>query len=174
MVGMDLAGNEAEFPTQPFIGIFKEARQAGLRITIHAGEWGPAKNVREAIEEFNAERIGHGVRVMEDDYAVRLARERGTTFEVCITSNLQSGVTPALEKHPLPRMIESGLNTTINTDDPSISRITLSHEYRLFTGALGQTMDVLKQRILASAQASFLPEKEKAELVKGVKKELKL
>jgi adenosine deaminase len=73
MVGMDLAGNEAEFSGMPFAGLLKEARQAGLHITIHAGEWGPAKNVREAIKDLGAERIGHGVRVMEDEEVVRLA-----------------------------------------------------------------------------------------------------
>jgi len=174
MIGLDLAGNEAEFPTQPFQGIFKEAKQTGLHVTIHAGEWGPAKNVREAIEEFGAERIGHGVRVMEDDYTIRLAQERKTVFEVCVTSNFQSGVTPSLEKHPLKGMLERGLNVTINTDDPSISRITLSHEYRLITGDLGVSVDVLKQRILAGAEASFLSDKEKKDLVKSFKKELKL
>lgn len=174
VVGMDLAGNEADFPAQPFAGILKEARQAGLHLTIHAGEWAGAKNVREAIEEFGTERIGHGVRVMEDGYTCALAKERGTVFEVCITSNYQSGVIPAKEKHPLPRMLDAGLNVTVNTDDPSVSRITLSHEYRVATTELGMSVDVLKQRILASAQASFLPEKDKNELIKGVKKELKL
>lgn len=173
MVGMDLAGNEAEFPTSPFYGIFKEARQAGLHITIHAGEWGPAKNVREAIKELGAERIGHGVRVMEDDYTVRLARDRKTTFEVCLTSNVQSGVAPSIEKHPLMNMVQNNLNVTINTDDPSVSRITLSHEYRVATER-GLTVEMLKQRIVAAAESAFLPEKEKAELVKGVRKELKL
>jgi len=94
ILGMDLAGNEVEFSAQPFLGIFKEARQAGLHVTIHAGEWAGARNVREAIEDFGAERIGHGVRVMEDDYTVALARERGTAFEVCVTSNYQTGVLP--------------------------------------------------------------------------------
>lgn len=173
MVGLDLAGNEAEFPSAPFIGVFKEARQAGLHITIHAGEWGPGKNVREAIEELGAERIGHGVRVMEDDYTIRLARDRKTTFEVCVTSNLHSGVSPAPEKHPLKSMVDAGLNVTINTDDPSVSRITLSHEYHV-AAEMGLSMEILKQRIVAAAEASFLPEKEKADLVKGIKKELKL
>ena len=173
MVGLDLAGNEAEFPSAPFVGVFKEARQAGLHITIHAGEWGPGKNVREAIEELGAERIGHGVRVMEDDYTIRLARDRKTTFEVCVTSNLHSGVSPAPEKHPLKSMVDAGLNVTINTDDPSVSRITLSHEYHV-AAEMGLSMEILKQRIVAAAEASFLPEKEKADLVKGIKKELKL
>jgi adenosine deaminase len=174
LVGLDLAGNEADFSAQPFAGIFKEARQAGLHITIHAGEWGGAKNVRDAIEKLGAERIGHGVRVMEDGYTAALARERGTVFEVCVTSNYQSGVVPAQEKHPLPRMLNAGLNVTINTDDPSVSRITLSHEYRVACSDLGVSVDVLKQRILAAAQASFLPEKDKNELVKNVKKALKI
>ena len=173
MVGMDLAGNEAEFPTAPFHGIFKEAKQAGLHVTIHAGEWGPGKNVREAIEELGAERIGHGVRVLEDNYTVRLARDRNTPFEVCVTSNLQSGVFPAQDKHPLKKMLDDGLNVTINTDDPSVSRISLSHEYRVATD-LGLTVDVLKQRIVAAAGACFLPEKEKVELVRGIRKELKI
>ena len=67
LVALDLAGNEAEFSTQPFYGIFKEAKQAGLHVTIHAGEWGPAQHVKEAIEDLGAERIGHGVRVLEDE-----------------------------------------------------------------------------------------------------------
>jgi adenosine deaminase len=174
VLGMDLAGNEVDFPAQPFAGILKEARQSGLHITIHAGEWAGAKNVREAIEELGAERIGHGVRVMEDGYTAALAKERGTVFEVCVTSNMQSGVIPAGQKHPLPKMMEAGLNVTINTDDPSVSRISLSHEYRVVCSELGISTDVLKQRILAAAQASFLPEKDKNELVKNIKKELKL
>lgn len=174
VVGIDLAGNEAEFPMHPFLGIFREARQAGLRITIHAGEWAGAQNIRESIEDFNAERIGHGVRVLEDGYTTALARDRGTTFEVCVTSNIQSGVIPPKEKHPLPRMLDAGLNITLNTDDPSVSRITLSHEYNIICKELGMKVDTLKERIIAAAQASFLPEKDKNELVKSIRKELNL
>ena len=104
---------------------------------------------------------------------MRLARDRNTPFEVCVTSNLQSGVFPAQDKHPLKKMLDDGLNVTINTDDPSVSRISLSHEYRVATD-LGLTVDVLKQRIVAAAGACFLPEKEKVELVRGIKKELKI
>ena len=92
IVGMDLAGNEAEFQPNRFMGFSRKQNRPGLHITIHAGEWGPAENVREAIEKFGAERIGHGVRVMEDENIVALAQERGTVFEVCVTSNYQSGV----------------------------------------------------------------------------------
>ena len=174
IVAMDLAGNEADFPSQPFYGIFKEAKQAGLHVTIHAGEWGPAYNVREAIEEIGAERIGHGVRVMEDESIVSLARERQTAFEVCITSNYQSGVFESLETHPLMQMLDAGLNVTINTDDPSISRITLSHEYYAACEDLKMPQNSLKQRIVAAARASFIGESEKEKLVKQLEKDLKL
>jgi adenosine deaminase len=174
IVGMDLAGNEADFPSQPFYGIFKEAKQAGLHVTIHAGEWGPSYNIREAIQEIGAERIGHGVRVLEEESIVGLARERGTAFEVCITSNYQSGVFESLETHPLMKMHEAGLNVTINTDDPSISRITLSHEYYTACEDLRMPQSTLKQRIVAAAQASFIGEPEKGSLVKQLEKDLKL
>ena len=164
IVGMDLAGNEAEFSAQPFAGLLNEAKQAGLHLTIHAGEWGGADNVREAIEQVGAERIGHGVRVMEDENVVALARERGTTFEVCVTSNYQSGVVPALSNHPLPRMLQADLNVTLNTDDPSVSRIDLTHEFRLAHEDLGIPLNVLKRSVLASAKASFLPDDERQAL----------
>jgi len=129
IVALDLAGSEAEYPAAPFKGVFKEAKQAGLHVTIHAGEWGPSEHIREAIEDLAAERVGHGVRILEDEKTTALALERQTALEVCITSNYQSGVVSSLETHPLLSLVEAGLNVTINTDDPSISRITLSHEY---------------------------------------------
>lgn len=174
MVGMDLAGNEAEFSGLPFAGLLKEARQAGLHITIHAGEWGPAKNVREAIKDLSAERIGHGVRVMEDEEVVRLACEQGVAFEVCMTSNYQSGVVKSLDAHPLPRMLDAGLNVTINTDDPSVSRITLTYEYQRVGEDLKVPFDVLKKCVVSAAQSAFLAEDEKNKLVSSLKKEMKM
>lgn len=172
LVGLDLAGNEAEFPAGPFASIFREARQAGLKVTIHAGEWGGPGNVREALELFKADRIGHGVRVVEDPSAVALARERGAAFEVCVTSNYQTGVSPSLQRHPLMKMLEDGLYITIGTDDPSISQITLSDEYQRACEELGMTRLTLKERILAAARAGFLPEAERKKLVEELKKDL--
>ena len=174
IVGLDLAGNEAEFKTRPFHEIFKEAKQAGLHLTIHAGEWGPAENVRDALENFGAERIGHGVRVLEDEKVTALARERAVVFEVCITSNYQSGVVRSLASHPLPQMLEAGLQVTVNTDDPSISRITLAHEYQRACEDLHVQMDVLKRSVLTAANAAFLNDAEKTKLVNSLKKELKM
>jgi adenosine deaminase len=172
LVGLDLAGNEAEFPAQPFAAVFREAQQAGLKATIHAGEWGGAANVREAVEVFHADRIGHGVRVLEDASIVALARERGIAFEVCITSNCQTGVIPACSVHPLMQMLDDGLYITIGTDDPSISQITLSDEYQRACEELKMPQITLKERILAAAKACFLPERERRNLIAELEKEL--
>lgn len=171
IVGLDLAGDEAQSPTPPFEPIFREARQSGLRTTIHAGEWGPAENVAWAIETLKADRIGHGVRVMEDSRVVSVARELGTTFEVCPTSNYQSGVVADLEPHPIRRMIEEGLNTTINTDDPGISQITLGDEYSLVCERNGLSLATLQDRVRAAAQAAFLPDGERDSLVASLESE---
>lgn len=172
IVGLDLAGNEAMFPADPFRQLFQSARAAGMHITIHAGEWNGPENVRQAIEDFGADRIGHGVRIMGDDHVVARARERGTAFDVCITSNYQTGVVPVIKDHPLPRMLAAGLNATINTDDPSISAITLSNEYRLAVEELGLSAEMLKERIVAAARASFLPPEEKEALAQSLADEL--
>ncbi len=171
IVGLDLAGNEAEFSAAPFAGVFREARQSGLRITVHAGEWGGAGNVREAIEQLGAERIGHGVRVIEDAGVLAQVRERGVTLETCLTSNVQSGVVSSLACHPLPHLLAAGLKVTLNTDDPAISGITLSDEYRLALEDLSLPPAALQACLKTAVQASFLPEMEKTALLKKVTEE---
>jgi adenosine deaminase len=171
IVGVDLAGNEAEFPASPFAPLFQEARQSRMHITAHAGEWGGPENVDQAINLLGAERIGHGIRIMEDAAIVTLAYQRQTTFEVCITSNYQSGVVASLPEHPIKRMIAAGLNVTINTDDPSISQITLSDEYRVACEQIGLSLETLRQRALAAAQAAFLPTAERKKLAASLEGE---
>jgi len=171
IVGLDLAGNEANFPASPFVEVFQEARQAGLHITVHAGEWGGAGNVAQAITQLEAERVGHGVRVMEDPAVVALARERATTFEVCITSNYQTGVVSGLAEHPVLNMLAAGLNVTLNTDDPGISQITLSDEYCLAFEKMGISLAMLRERALAAARAAFLPQDERLGLAASLERE---
>lgn len=172
IVALDLAGNEADFCALPFLEVFQAAHRGGLKVTVHAGEWGGPGNVREAIEVFQADRIGHGVRVMEDRAVAALARERQTVFEVCVTSNFQSGVVPALKAHPIQRMLAEGLNVTLNTDDPSISQITLSDEYRVAAEVFGLSCTALTGLILAGARASFLNEVEKTDLLRRLAQEI--
>jgi adenosine deaminase len=122
------------------------------------------ETVRHAIERLGAQRIGHGVRVMENAAVAALARERGTVFEVCVTSNLQSGVVGRLADHPLRRMFDAGLNVTINTDDPAISAITLTDEYAIAARSLDFTPEEVKATVHTAAQAAFLPPHEKEKL----------
>jgi adenosine deaminase len=165
IVALDLAGDEAGFSAEPFIDIFHFAKQNGLGITIHVGEWNSGDNIVHAINLLEADRIGHGIRVLESPNAVELAQQQGTPFEVCITSNYQSGAVPKVSIHPITNMLEKGLNVTINSDDPSISQITLSDEYWLVCEMLELSTEKLRERILAAARASFLPENQKQQLL---------
>ena len=168
IAGLDVAGDEANFPADPFAALLNEARQSGLKLTVHAGEWGGPANVQQAISLFRADRIGHGVRVLEDAGAVELALERGTVFEVCPTSNIHSGVFAALKDHPLKRMTEAGLATTINTDDPGISSIRLTDEYMLAGESLSIAPAGLRAMTLTAARAAFLRPSERAALIEAV------
>ena len=172
IVGLDLAGNEADFPAEPFIDVFQGARETGLHLTVHAGEWGSGENIAQAIRDFGAERIGHGIRVLDNPTATALALEHGTTFEVCPTSNLHSGAVRCAAEHPLPAMLARGLKVTLNSDDPGISQINLGDEYRLAVEKMGISPPGLHGLILVAASAAFLPLDEKQALINQLVQEL--
>lgn len=157
IVGLSLAGDEPRFPSDPFHPLLREARQAGLGLTVHAGEWSGADSVGKALDISPEVRIGHGVHVTQDPDVIRRAVERRTVFEVCPTSNIQSGAVPSAGEHPLVQMIEAGLQVTINTDDPGVSQTTLADEYALAVGTLGLSQETVRATILGSAQAIFQP-----------------
>jgi adenosine deaminase len=165
IVGLDLAGNEADFPADPFIEIFKNAKRNGLHTTIHAGEWGSGDHIAQAISHFEADRIGHGIRILESLPSIDLALHENTPLEVCITSNYQSGAVALTDHHPIMRMGELGLNVTINSDDPGISQITLGDEYRYTCETMGWSISALQERVIAAAKSAFLPETERQALV---------
>ena len=103
--------------------------------------------------------------------AIELAQQKSTPFEVCITSNYQSGAVSNLSDHPVTQMLAKGLNVTINTDDPSISQITLSDEYRLVCEVLEFSIEDLEERVMAAARAAFLPEGDKQRLINALQAE---
>ncbi|MGD8814030.1 MAG: adenosine deaminase [Anaerolineales bacterium] len=161
IVGLGLAGDERSYPADPFLPLFQAARQAGLGITVHAGEWTDARSVRHALEEIEADRIGHGICVLDDPDLVALAREKRVVFEVCPTSNVHTGAIAIFHEHPLPQMIASGLRVTLNSDDPSVSGIRLTDEYAQVVQHLDFSVETIKGMILTSVQAAFLPPQEK-------------
>ncbi|MBN1953914.1 MAG: adenosine deaminase [Anaerolineae bacterium] len=161
VVGIDLAGDEINYPPHRFAALFYKARQEGLGITVHAGEAGGAENVQAAIHLLHAQRIGHGVRVVEDSNIVHFVRNNGVTLEVCPTSNLQTGVVLSLSHHPLLDLLALGVLVTINTDDPSISDTTLTDEYMVALLAIGLEVDHVRTSVKNSINASFLPQQER-------------
>jgi len=174
VVGMDLAGDEVRYPANVFADVFTRAREDGLHITVHAGEAGGAGNVREAINLLAAERIGHGMRTVENSHVVRLVRENQVTLEICPTSNLQTGAVRRFGQHPLVDLLALGVRVTINTDDPSISDTTLTDEYVAVMLAMGISMEGLKQTIVTAVEGSFQSEAERKEMVNWFRRELGL
>ncbi len=165
VVAIDLAGDEANFPGQRFVRHFERARAAGLRITVHAGEADGAASVRQAIEALGAERIGHGIRAIEDPAVMQLIAERGIALEVCPTSNLQTSTVTSYAAHPLPALLRAGLCVTLNSDDPGISAIDLPHEYRIARDKLGLSAAELRRVQLNGLQAAFLSAAERDRLM---------
>ncbi len=172
IVGFDLAGNEVKFPSAPFAPLFKQAKEMGMGVTIHAGEWASAIGIRDAIRELCADRIGHGVRILENSEILRLAMDREVAFEVCLTSNMQTGVVHDIEQHPLLDMLDLGLRATLNTDDPTISNISLTDEYQIAVSELGVTYATLRQMILNAAHSAFLPTDARKQLVQKFETQL--
>jgi adenosine deaminase len=165
-VGLDLAGDEIIYPTAAhFAEVFHWAKARGLHITIHAAEAGPARNIREAIELLGAERIGHGVRAVEDLSVMDLLAKHNITLEMCPTSNLQTGAISRPGQHPLWAYQQVGIRVTINTDDPSISDTTLTDEYLVALHGIGIPLRALRQMILTAAESAFLAETECQRLV---------
>jgi adenosine deaminase len=135
--GIDLHGQEA-IPLEPWTAeIWRRNQRAGKTTKAHAGEFGGAGNVRQAIEELGVRRIQHGVRAIEDPAVMELARERGVAFDICPISNVKLGVVPSMAAHPIRDLIKAGVTCTISTDDPFSFGNRLVDEYSALATELG-------------------------------------
>jgi len=161
LVALDLAGDEANFPGDLFVRHFQEAREAGLRTIAHAGEAAGAGSVRQAVLGLGAERIGHGIRAIEDPAVLDLLEERGIPLEVCPTSNLHTSTVRDYASHPLPALLRRGIRCTLNSDDPSISGIGLLHEYRVASAELGLSEAEIRRMQETALEAAFLTPEER-------------
>ncbi len=143
LTGWDLAGPEAAFPDPlDHARAFEAARAGGLRITLHAGEWGGAGQVRRALA-LAPERIAHGPGAAEDPDLCRELIARGVTLDLCPTSNVQAGIVPSLAAHPLARLHRAGVPVTLSTDDTTVADLTLTEEYRRAIEEIGLTLPEL-------------------------------
>lgn len=164
IVALDLAGNERDFPARPFAPIFQRARAEGLGVTVHAGEWAGVESIRDAIEHLGAQRIGHGIRCVEDPLLMDWLAVQGVTLEVCPTSNVHSGAVNRWEDHPLLALNRAAVPVTINTDDPLVSDISLSDEFHAVITHLHMTLADLQRHTLTAIHAAFLPPADRAQL----------
>jgi adenosine deaminase len=140
LTGFDLAGLEAAFP-DPLLhrAAFEAARSGGLRITLHAGEWDGPGQVRRALE-LDPERIAHGSVAIDDPGLCRELASRDVTLDLCPTSNVQAGIVPSIEAHPLARLLRAGVPVTLSTDDATVSDVALSGEYARALERMGLTL----------------------------------
>lgn len=160
LVGLTLGGSEHEYPPELFEGVYRLARELGLRRTVHAGEaLGPA-SVRTSLDLLQTERVGHGVRSIEDPALVARLADEGIPLEVCPTSNLCTGVYRSWNQHPLVRLHRAGVTVTLNTDDPTFFGCTLSDEADRAL-ELGATESELLELLVNGWRAAFLPENER-------------
>lgn len=166
-VGLDLAGDEFNFPGELFVDHFRIARDAGWRITAHAGEAAGAESIWQAINDLGAVRIGHATRAMDDARLVEYMAENRIGIEANLTSNVQTSTVPSYSAHPLKRMLEAGLLATINSDDPGISNITLPYEYEVAAPKAGLGEPQIRQAQHNALELAFLPDAEKQALLRS-------
>ncbi|HUD72805.1 MAG TPA: adenosine deaminase [Dongiaceae bacterium] len=165
VIGIGIGGDETAWPAEAFAPAYREARRLGLRTTAHAGEFDGARSVWEAMEVLEVDRIGHGIRAVEDRVLMRTLAERGLPLECCPTSNLATGVVAGWEAHPIPTLARAGLRLTVNTDDPAMFGTTLLDEWLALQGRLGLSTDLLLGIGRATIEAAFLPDPERSALL---------
>ncbi len=166
VIGVGLGGSEQSFPAEPYAPVYEEARQRGFRLTAHAGEAAGANSIWTVVEKLGVERIGHGVRANEDPQLLSLLEERQIPLEMCVMSNVKTGVCESVEDHPIKQYFQQGLMVTVNSDDPTMFNTSISQEYLVLTQKLDFTPNDLKLLSMNGIVASFMSDEDK-ELIKS-------
>lgn len=166
LTGFGIAGDEKIGAPKDFLWSFDCAREAGLRLTAHAGEWGGPESVRAAIRDLGVERIGHGVRAIEDLALVDEIAERGTVLEVCPGSNVALGIYRDFRAHPIGRLFDRGVKVTVSTDDPPFFHTTMAREYDRLNDAFDWDEGVFAAIARTSLDAAFCDADTKAMIAK--------
>lgn len=164
VVALGLSGSEARFANEPFREHFATAAREGLHRVAHAGEHAGPESIRSVLEVCGAERIGHGVRTVEDPALMAELADRGIPLEVCPSSNICLGVVPELAHHPFDRLARAGCRVTVNSDDPAFFDTTLTGEYLRLARTFGYGPEELAGLALAGLGAAFLTADERAPL----------
>ncbi|MBA49771.1 MAG: adenosine deaminase [Paracoccus sp.] len=154
ITGFGMGGAETTGRATDFAWSFDCAREAGLGLTCHAGEWGGPESIRQALS-LGVSRIGHGVRAIEDDALVRDLAERGTVLEVCPGSNIALGLWNSWDAHPIARLADAGVKVTVSTDDPPFFHTDMGKEYDRLADAFGWGEKDFLQINQWAAEAAF-------------------
>lgn len=164
IAAVDLANDEANFPPAPFAPIFQKAKNAGLSVTVHAGEAAGPENIRTAIEELKADRIGHGVRLMEDPELLKTVSDKQITLELCYTSNYQTGAISEEMNFPLRLYYAAGIPVSVNTDDPGVCGVNQIDEWQNNIIAGDFSFAEVKSILEGCIESAFLDQEEKQNL----------
>jgi aminodeoxyfutalosine deaminase len=167
IVGIGIGGDERRTGAEPFRELYAQARDAGLRLTAHAGETVGAEGIWGALN-IGAERIGHGLSAEHDPELMEVLVQRQVPLEVCVTSNVRTGCCTSLTNHPVRRYFDAGLMVTLNSDDPTLFGSDLLGEYRLAQGRFDFTEEQLREVAANSIEASFLPAERKVTILRKI------
>jgi aminodeoxyfutalosine deaminase len=164
VVGVGIGGDEQKAPPELFRSVYGYAEDNGLRLTAHAGETGPPESIWGALN-LHAERVGHGFTASQDPDLIEELAYRQIPVEICLTSNVRTGVCSAIAEHPVKSYFDQGVMVTLNTDDPGLFGTSLAREYQLAQDTFGFTDEHLRELARNSFEASFLPAEKKLELL---------
>ena len=171
VIGIGLGGSEKSFPADSYASVYQEARKRGFRLTAHAGEVAGANSIWAVVEKLGVERIGHGVRAYEDPELVSLLKKRQIPLEICVISNVKTGVCKSVEAHPIKQYFQKGLMVTVNSDDPTMFNASISQEYLALVQKLGFTVNDLKRLSMNGIDASFMSVADKKSMKSQFEKE---
>ena len=166
IVGFGMGGDEKAGNQSDFAYAYDMAREAGLQLTTHAGEWNGPDEIREALDALKVQRIGHGVRSIEDNALVERLIEEGTTLEVCPGSNVFLNVYDKLEDHPIAKLRDAGVKVTVSTDDPPFFRTTMTKEYEDLSRVFGWEESDFSDLNNVALEAAFCDADTKARIAK--------
>ena len=169
IVGFGMAGNESIGKPKDFAYSFELAREAGLKLTSHAGEWEGPASIKATIDDLDVQRIGHGVQAILDEQLVKLLAEKKIVLEVCPGSNVFLGLYPNLSSHPIKRLIDKGVNVTVSTDDPAFFRTSMNDEYHALETTFGWRTKNFLDLNLVALDAAFCDERTKKKIFDKLK-----
>lgn len=171
-IALGLGGAESSSPPEAYRDWFTRAREAGLHVAPHAGEHDGPESIWGSLRALGAERIGHGVRAIDDPELVQYLIEHGITLEINPTSNIRLGVYPSYGEHPMRRLHEAGVIVTVNSDDPPLFGTTMTREVELLETEFGLDREAIDEILLNGFRSSFLEPERRSELIKDARAEM--